>query len=228
MKKQRIRWLHYLSVDAKAAEAELNALAARGWSFEGSFWGFARFSAVEGLPPRYCVEPCINTISSESESTPGYTDYIRLCADAGWELLEENASLRIFRSAPGADFPPVQTDPALDYEANWDGILRKQTWNAVLCIALWAVNYFRIARSSSLASPAELLLLAILIFPMLGELFYVIYLTRRRSLCRKAIRGGEALPESAPLAAKLRGLAPIALLTVFLLALLCLFLPMPR
>ena len=233
MSKIRIRWFHYLSVDAKAAEAELNALAQKGWAFEGSFWGFARFSAVEAPAPRYCVDPCLNaTWSSDSAGTPGYNDYIRLCADAGWELLEENSSLRIFRSAPGADLPPIQTDPALDYEANWDDILRRQQRNAILYIIMWGFNFYRLVRDESrftvLASPALLAIYALLVGVVIADIIYGVYLARRRAQCRRAIAQGGELPASTPMAAKIRGFAPIALFTVFVLCFLLLFAGWPR
>ena len=110
-------YLNYLAPDAKALEAELNRRAARGWALQWFLAGLACFRRTERRDLKYCVE-LLPPREHTDDWRQAREDYLDLCADAGWDLIDQTVSFRIFASQPGRDPVPLQTDPALDFEAN--------------------------------------------------------------------------------------------------------------
>ena len=221
----RIRWFHYLTVDAKAAEAYLNRMAQRGWAFQGSLLGFGKFAPVKGVPPVYWVEPRpLKRLSDGDTFDRSREAYLTLCADAGWALVQEKGELRIFRSLTGRDPAPLQTDPALDFEANWSRVLRGQQWSALFSafyFVFLVAFLFRDAIWLCLLRPGTILLLLLFGALVLSHLAYGLYLAHRRRQCRKALDRGQDLPITSPLGARLRGLeAPATLVCATALILL--------
>ena len=91
----------YPVMDIKAAEALLNRRAAEGWTLDRVWLGaFAHFVPA-GAPEVWCVD----------WSRPGYSerpDYLSLCADAGWTLVQKVGAFNLYKAPPGT--PPIQTD----------------------------------------------------------------------------------------------------------------------
>ena len=91
----------YPVMDIKAAEALLNRRAAEGWTLDRVWLGaFAHFVPA-GAPEVWCVD----------WSRPGYSerpDYLALCADAGWTLVQKVGAFNLYKAPPGT--PPIQTD----------------------------------------------------------------------------------------------------------------------
>lgn len=91
----------YPVMDIKAAEALLNRRAAEGWALDRVYLGaFARFVPAD-TRWAWCVD----------WSRPGYSerpDYLALCADAGWVLVQKVGAFNLYKAPIGT--PPIQTD----------------------------------------------------------------------------------------------------------------------
>ena len=91
----------YPVMDIKAAEALLNRRAAEGWTLDRVYLGtFARFVPAN-TPEAWCVD----------WSRSGYSerpDYLALCADAGWVLVQKVGAFNLYKAPAGT--PPIQTD----------------------------------------------------------------------------------------------------------------------
>lgn len=91
----------YPVMDIKAAEALLNRRAAEDWTLDRVWLGtFARFVPSD-TRSAWCVD----------WSRPGYSerpDYLALCADAGWTLVQKVGAFNLYKAPVGT--PPIQTD----------------------------------------------------------------------------------------------------------------------
>lgn len=234
MQRITFRWFHFLVVDAKAAEDYLNQMAARSWVFRGSFLGVARFSLEEGPAPRYWVEPFPYKGGLDGEAYEREQEaYLALCADAGWDLVQEKGSLRVFCTQPGRDPAPLQTDPRLDFERNWTKVLRNQQWSALFLGVYWLFYFLVLRQGLSLLwqaflSPVLLVCGLLLTLILLGYLAYGFYLGHRRRNCRRALDRGKDLPRPGVRGAWLRGLGPLVDSAAFLLLVLLLLLSPTR
>lgn len=217
------RWCHFLVVDAKAAEDYFNQMAQRGWQFRGSFLGIARFDRTDGPPLSHWVEPFQRKDGQDGEDyRREQAGYRALCADAGWDFVEEKDGLRIFRAQPGRDPTPLQTDPRLDFETNWTKVLRDQQWRALFVGAFWVFDFLILRRGlifswQAFLSPALLVCGLLLTLFLLAFLSYGFYLGHRRRRCRRALDRGEDLPRPGVRGARLRGLSPLVTVAACLL-----------
>ena len=113
MRKQKsIRWFRYTVEDAKAAQAELDEQAERGWELEEVGLFTATFRRAERPPVCWWSRP-----GGRASSATGMlrSDYLTLCGEAGWELLEEDGGLFYFRAKEGGDPAPIQTDKDMEW-----------------------------------------------------------------------------------------------------------------
>ena len=108
MRKQKsIRWFRYTVEDAKAAQAELDEQAERGWELEEVGLFTATFRRAE-RPRRCWVEPA-RWKSERKKDWDARSDYLTLCGEAGWELLEEDGDC--FTSGPKRGPTPLRSRP---------------------------------------------------------------------------------------------------------------------
>ena len=118
MRKQKsIRWFRYTVEDAKAAQAELDEQAERGWELEEVGLFTAIFRRAE-RPRRCWVEPA-RWKSERKKDWDARSDYLTLCGEAGWEFLEEDGGLFYFRAKEGGDPAPIQTDKDMEWNYVW-------------------------------------------------------------------------------------------------------------
>lgn len=227
-----VSYLNYLAPDAKALEAALNRRAAAGWALRWLFGGLACFRRTERTDLRYCVELRPRKKDPDDLNEPD-RDYLDLCADAGWELVDQTAVFRIFASKAGSDPLPLQTDSALDYEEHWKAALREARWNALgFPLLLAAQLLLRQLFPKGMfhwweifLSTGSMVLLFLLAAALIWELGYFAFLGRFRRRCRRAAEAGEDLPVPRPWAARLRGLAEGLWLPLLVLALVLSLLP---
>ena len=105
MRKQKsIRWFRYTVEDAKAAQAELDEQAERGWELEEVGLFTATFRRAE-RPRRCWVEPA-RWKSERKKDWDARSDYLTLCGEAGWELLEEDGWL----TGSGGDYLKLELE----------------------------------------------------------------------------------------------------------------------
>ena len=125
MRKQKsIRWFRYTVEDAKAAQAELDEQAERGWELEEVGLFTATFRRAE-RPRGAGWSPPVERASGKRTGMPGQ-DYLTLCGEAGWELLEEDGGLFYFRAKEGTDPAPLQTDEDVEWADVWKKALADQ------------------------------------------------------------------------------------------------------
>ena len=221
------RWFRYAVEDARAAQAELDELAGRGWELEDVGFFTATFRRAER--PRPCwVEPARWT-SIRRRDEDARADYLALCGEAGWELISEDGGLFYFRAKEGTDPAPIQTDAGVEWEDVWKKALRGQLSSMLYVViygAVWNGARFLQDRprvwelflsNAALAAQGLLLLLLAL------ELFLAARVLRYRIKCRRAAAEGESFPVPRRAAARLRGASSLifwAVLAVCLIMLL--------
>ncbi len=112
----------------KGMEEYLNEQAERGWELESAGPLVGKFHRTWRTDLRYSVD-----LIPRDE---GYRrEYFDLCRDAGWELIETLPAVAVFASLPGADPPPVQSDPAVERENFSRAMVRYLIWTGLLFAA---------------------------------------------------------------------------------------------
>ena len=132
----------------KGMEEYLNEQAERGWELGSAGPLAGRLHRTWRTDLRYSVD-----LIPRDE---GYRrEYFALCRDAGWELIETLPSVAVFASLPGADPPPVQSDPAVERENFVRAMARYLIWTGLLFAAgIASILWLRgeIARTYSIAA----------------------------------------------------------------------------
>lgn len=129
MKKASWSLFTYPVMDIKAAEALLNRRAAEGWALDRVYLGtFARFVPADASED-WCVD----------WSRPGYSerpDYLALCADAGWALVQKVGAFNLYKAPAGT--PPIQTDGVEEARRFRQEVLRAtfKSWGVLLILLL--------------------------------------------------------------------------------------------
>ena len=96
------------AVDYKTAQRWLDDMAGKGWELEHCNRIFATFRKVEGREIRHFADLSLGWEDRE--------DYLRLCADAGWEQVSKVNGMDLFRALPGREVTPIQSDKRLEGE----------------------------------------------------------------------------------------------------------------
>ena len=120
MKEKMTRWFRYTAEDVKAAQAELDELAEQGWELAELGIFTASFRHAE--QPRRCWGGPARWASIRRKDEQARTDYLALCEEAGWNLLDEAGGLFYFQAQPDTDSAPIQTDGSLE----WEDVLKKK------------------------------------------------------------------------------------------------------
>ena len=219
------RWFSYVPEDVKAAQAELDWLADEGWELAEIGIFSARYCRVE--PPRRCwVEPARwGGLWRKDELKKA--EYLRLCNDAGWELVDEAGGLAYFRAKAGMDPAPIQTDRQVE----WETLLGKALWDrgySLIFKAVFWAFYFAANIVKEGFHPWELLLsdTALPIMILLAvwtavDIARGVYVMRYRARCRSAAGAGTAFPTPGHRGARLRGslgIVSVVLVAVILIA----------
>ena len=208
-----IRWFRYTVEDAKAAQAELDQLADNGWELAELGIFTAAFHRSE--QPRRCwVEPA-RWKSSSRKDEQSRADYLALCNEAGWDLLDEAGGLFYFQAKPGTHPAPIQTDGSMEWEEVLKKSLRNQANTFFYLVIYWsvygAINLFRDQPRvwemffSNGAMLAQLLLLAWAAL----VLYLGLRVVRYRRKCRRAVEHNAPIPIPSRSTARFRGAAPL-------------------
>lgn len=227
MKNTCWRPFSYLILDREGAQRRLNAMAARGWALDRVRFGLlARFRRTWRTDLRYFLDWSDPLFQEDP-------DYLQLCADAGWEPVQEVEYLNLYASRPGTSPSPIQTDPELEYQRFRKKVLRRMGIGVAVCLfALLPLLFDLLSPSPSPAWLTAPLLSSSLIFSALpfllpcwlaGGAAYLILLLRRLWVWRRQIRAGRPLTGLAPWASRLwggiraLGYLSLGLIIVFLL-----------
>ncbi|MGN8898129.1 DUF2812 domain-containing protein [Flavonifractor sp. HCP28S3_F3] len=224
MKDKMTRWFRYTAEDVKAAQAELDELADQGWELAELGIFTATFRWAE-RPRRCWVEPARWT-SIRRKDEQARSDYLALCDEAGWDLLDEAGGMFYFQAKPDTDPAPIQTDGSLE----WEEVLKKSLWNQAytfFCLVVywiaWAAGRFFLDQPrvwemffSNGAMLAQLFLLAWIAL----ELFLGFRVVRYRKKCRRAAEAGKPIPVPRRGAARFRGAMPLVSTVLVIILLL--------
>lgn len=125
----RLGFFPYNGMNYKAAQRWLDRKAAQGWALKHVWLGsIAHLQRAES--PSHFVD-----LEMRSDFEGGTdADYLQLCSDAGWELVQQIRGMLLFRAAEGKSPAPIQTDGGLEWERFWDRY-RPRLWSTVLVLA---------------------------------------------------------------------------------------------
>lgn len=124
-------WFPYDATDYKAAQGWLDRQAARGWALKHIYFGcLARLEEAEA--PRHLAD--VNVVGDTLDHRN--QEYLQLCDDAGWELVQNLRGMFLFRAKPGADPAPVQTDDGIEWERFWKKYVLRGNLVGVTVIAV--------------------------------------------------------------------------------------------
>ncbi len=222
------RWFSYAPEDAKAAQAELNRLAAEGLELEEIWFCAAKFKHVEGRAPACWVEPARWT-SMRLKDEEKQREYLELCEEAGWTLVDQSRSMFWFKASPGKAPAPIQTDGGVEWEAVLRGALRERAWQLMGLTVFWALHFIlrlllgNVHFWELFLSDSAMILMACLSIWLVLDILRGAHVLRYRSQCRRSAREGREIPVPSQGGARLRGcagFAELALLACTLLALL--------
>lgn len=213
MKDKMTRWFRYTIEDVKAAQAELDELADQGWELAELGIFTATFRRAE-RPRRCWVEPARWT-SIRRKDEQARADYLALCDETGWDLLDEAAGMFYFQAKPDTEPAPIQTDGSLE----WEEVLKKSLWNQaytffylVIYWVAWSVGrFFRDQPRvwELFLSNGAMLIQTFLLVWIVLELFLGFRVVRYRKKCRRAAEAGKPMPVPGRKAARFRGAVPL-------------------
>lgn len=213
MKEKMTRWFRYTAEDVKAAQAELDELAEQGWELAELGIFTAAFRRAE--QPRRCwVEPARWT-SIRRKDEQARADYLALCDEAGWELLDEAGGLFYFQAKPDTIPAPIQTDGGLE----WEEVLKKSLWNQaytffylVIYWVAWAAGRFFLDQPrvwELFFSNGAMLIQVLLLLWLAVNLYLGVRVVGYRRRCRRAAEEGKEIPVPGRRSARLRGAVPL-------------------
>lgn len=229
MREIRRCWFPFLGTDYKAVQRWLDRKAAQGWELEEAGPLLARFRRTGRRDLRCCVD-----IADQGRRNRAREEYLELCAQAGWVLVDTVRGMNLFKSKPGSAPAPIHTDPALELARFGKKFVGTQI-AAVLTPLIAGGLSFALRRLTGppVQTPSHLevlctltssvtlmcvLLWAILFVPaLLLQLVHLLSYWLRSNI---GVRRGGAMPEGGLLGARIRG-ALVALMEVWGLLVLC-------
>ena len=158
MKQTKLEPFAVTAYQYKGVEQWLNEQAAKGWELTSLGPLFAKFRRTERADLRYCTDLAADSWDEQGE-------YLDLCRDGGWELVEKSGRMGVFASLPGTDPAPIQTDPGLERE-NVRRVRRREWLSSLAALAFSALMLgvaFLLARdteSNTLGTQARVMLAA--------------------------------------------------------------------
>lgn len=183
----RFGFFPYGAMNYKAAQAGLDRRAAQGWALKHVYFGcIAWFRRAER--PSHFVDLDIRSGLDEGADA----DYLQLCADAGWELVQTLRGMLLFRAMPGQSPAPIQTDGALEWERFWEKYRpRLRSFLAALLatgLLAFALSLYTRNIAVGLASNVTLLYLLYVVLTLLHVLVQWLHSRWYLAKCRRAGR----------------------------------------
>ena len=121
--------------DYRAVERYLNDRAAAGWDLERAGMVLAKWRRTERKDLRWCVD-----LASTRQSREERLDYVDFCREGGWDLAAYTGGMYLFRSRPGEEAIPVQTDPVLERK-NYNRYYIRNCILSVVIVLAWIGFY---------------------------------------------------------------------------------------
>lgn len=140
----KLGYFPFCAVDYRAAQAWLDRQGAMGWRLKGIHLGcIARFERSGQERVRHCVD-----LHREVDGVWDDDEYLRLCADSGWDYVTWVRGMAVFAARPVCDPAPLQTDRGLEEETFWRRVIRRDLLDTLLGVVmlallgvLWAVAW---------------------------------------------------------------------------------------
>lgn len=140
----KLGYFPFCAVDYRAAQAWLDRQGAMGWRLKGIHLGcIARFERSGQERVRHCVD-----LHREVDGIWDGDEYLRLCADSGWDYVTWVRGMAVFAARPVCDPAPLQTDRGLEEETFWRRVIRRDLLDTLLGVVmlallgvLWAVAW---------------------------------------------------------------------------------------
>ena len=156
MSKHRWGFFPFDATNYKAAQAYLDKKTEAGWVLDKLYLRrWARFVPNQGQI--HCVDLDLRGAFEDGPEP----EYLQLCEDSGWELIKRVPGLLLFRSKPGEQPAPIQSDPGMEGERFWKRHVRKQilTGSAIFLFLalLLGATYYAMPSSDSRTFSALLL-----------------------------------------------------------------------
>ena len=144
MKQKKTLFFGFQACDVHAAQEWLEEQYAKGWELVKLKIGFMGLSLAQFRPRSEEFKYCVDVATSSYRSFDARDEYLNLCADAGWTLIDSNGGLFVFRSAPGADPAPIHTDFPLEGRRFWKEALFPNLITGVVCVAIFILVFFAV------------------------------------------------------------------------------------
>lgn len=192
----------YPVMDIKAAQAELERMDRMGWHLNKVYLGFlARFVPAEAHSSWW--------VDWSDQTRWEKEDYVQLCADAGWTLVQQTGYMSIYRANPGT--LPIQTDGAEEYRRFRREVYRRMWKGWLLAAVLLALlGALLLPELSAYETPRDALRqlvlysfsysiflvldLALLPLALLGGVVWLVRLVRCQRQWRRAAQEDQPLP----------------------------------
>lgn len=147
MRNRKWTLFQFSTGDFKAVERYLNEQAEKGWELKTLGVFLARWHKTDRKDLRWCVDLANPKENNDRETRKEYVD---LCAEGGWELFSLRGNMYLFKSMPGRNPPPVQTDPELERKNYNKYYVRSTILSVVYVLAmltLYALMFFSMNRN---------------------------------------------------------------------------------
>lgn len=139
----------------KAAQAWLDGRAARGWRLKRVYLGWlARFEPAES-PSHFVDLDTRRALEGEPDQ-----DYLQLCSDSGWELVQILRGMLLFRAREGARPIPIQTDGGMEWDRFWRRAARNAAVTAAVLLAAVLLLWLSVSLSRNSTTSRGVLALA--------------------------------------------------------------------
>jgi len=119
--------------DFKTLERYLNEQAERGWELEKTGI-LARWKRTERTDLTYCVD-----LAKPRQDRNERKEYADFCREGGWDLAAFTGGMYIFKSRPGAELIPIQTDPELERKQYKKYYIRNTILSVVILLAYFGI-----------------------------------------------------------------------------------------
>lgn len=130
------KFLYFTTGDFKGVQTYLNDLAAKGWELVSTdHFLTGEFVRTHRTELSYYVD-----LVPPKEDEGEKQTYLRLCEDAGWELVGTTNEMRIFKSMPCRMPVPVQTDGELEAGNFRRYTVRRMIGSALYLLLVFALN----------------------------------------------------------------------------------------
>lgn len=204
MMKFVFRYFSFSTLDYRTIPLYLKQQAQHGLELHRlvPFLPLALFARRTDAHRSYCCD--VQNLTAEQEE-----EYLALCAEAGWERIDRQGMLYLFRSAPGEHPTPLHTDPELERHNVLHMFRSYELWtplSQILVFSIYCRECFTTLLGYTLSCWAGLLSLFYFMWCVILMLSNLGMMVHYRCVSGRALAQGEPLPVCSLPLAQLRGI----------------------